>query len=90
MAISIVKYKELMDDDNSDAFTSSDLRRSITQHIQKHHRSLLMDFERELRQPAECLPFLRTFNWSGPSFTIGDGPVEGDDVDEEIPSMSML
>lgn len=72
-AVTLVKYKEKKAALNN-SFTPLQLKQCITKHISEFHPRLLPRFEHDVQSCSVDLPYLRSFDWIGPKFTIAEGP----------------
>jgi len=73
LAVTLIKYKQekaAFDD----AFTPLQLKQGIMEHLCKYYPQLLPGFEHDLQTSREDLPYLRSFDWTGPKFDIAEGP----------------
>jgi hypothetical protein len=69
MAVTICKYKQLERKSNK-AFTLQQLVESARTHFSRCRPTLLVRFNEELSKPLEDLPYCKTFEWSGPPFSV--------------------
>jgi hypothetical protein len=70
-AVNLVSYKKnrLFDD----GITPLELSSKIMEHLSQFHPQLHSRFACDIRRPQEELPYLRTFDWTGPHFMVAKG-----------------
>jgi hypothetical protein len=90
ICITLCKYREIMHEfAREEGVTIEELTHAIGQHIHDNHPSLYDAFLADLEKPTGDLPYMKSFSWTGPSFTVvsrqdldsGEG-VEGLDVND--------
>jgi hypothetical protein len=95
LLITVVKYKQMMQNTFDATFSFKALYSGVLEHLQKHHSHLASTFVEDMKKENAELPYLRFFQWSKP-FTIVPGvhqdqdtemdstnEVDGDDEKEE-------
>jgi len=71
MAVTLVKYKERKATFDG-TFTLLQLKQSIMKHFSKYSPHLLPQYEHDAQCRRQDLPYLRSFDWTGPKFEIAE------------------
>jgi hypothetical protein len=80
--VALVMYKTRKSRYN-DAFTPIAFSQEISNHVAKFHRHLFPRYLQEIERPQDDLHYLRSLDWTGADFTVGDGPY---DIEKSLPS----
>ena len=80
LLITVVKYKQMMQNTFDATFSFKALYSGVLEHLQKHHSHLASTFVEDMKKENAELPYLRFFQWSKP-FTIVSGVHQDQDTE---------
>jgi hypothetical protein len=72
-AVTLIVYKRRKSRFNT-AFGLGELIKKIADHLSEFHARLVPKFTQDIQRPEDQLEYIRTFDWTGPDFTVGEGP----------------
>lgn len=83
--VAIVQYKELMNEFD-DGFDHTHLLEAVRQHLKSYRPHLLAAFTSDFEKEIEDLPYLRSFSWGGPHFSVVPNPASEGEARSKAPS----